>query len=190
MNIQPWCTLSQFWTSLFFHVPFWLLLLDLHKSFLRRQVRWSGIPISLRIFQFVLIHTIKYFSIFNKEEVYVFLEFSHFFYDLTMLEIWSVVPLSFLNPACTMGSCQFTYCGSLAWRILSMTLLACEMSTVVSYFEYYLAFPFLEIGMKTGLFQSCGHCRVFQICWHIECSTSTASSFRTWNTQLEFYHLH
>ena len=24
--------------------------------------------------------------------------------------------------------------------------------------------------MKTDLFQSCGHCWVFQICWHIECS--------------------
>ena len=32
--------------------------------------------------------------------------------------------------------------------------------------------------MKTDLFQSCGHCWVFQICWHIECSTFTASSFR------------
>ena len=32
--------------------------------------------------------------------------------------------------------------------------------------------------MKTDLFQSCGHCRVFQICWHIECSTFIASSFR------------
>ena len=28
-------------------------------------------------------------------------------------------------------------------------------------------------GMKTDLFQSWGHCRVFQICWHIECSTFT-----------------
>ena len=35
--------------------------------------------------------------------------------------------------------------------------------------------------MKTDLFQSCGHCWVFQICWHIECSTFTASSFRIWN---------
>ena len=32
--------------------------------------------------------------------------------------------------------------------------------------------------MKTDLFQSCGHCWVFQICWHIECSTFTASSSR------------
>ena len=35
--------------------------------------------------------------------------------------------------------------------------------------------------MKTDLFQSYGHCWVFQIAWHIECSTFTASSFRIWN---------
>ena len=37
------------------------------------------------------------------------------------------------------------------------------------------------IGIKTDLFQSCDHCWVFQICWHTECSTLTASSFRVWN---------
>ena len=36
--------------------------------------------------------------------------------------------------------------------------------------------------MKTDLFQSCGHCWVFQMCWHTECSTFTASSFRIWNS--------
>ena len=36
--------------------------------------------------------------------------------------------------------------------------------------------------MKTELFQSCGHRWVFQISWHIECSTFTASSFRIWNS--------
>ena len=36
--------------------------------------------------------------------------------------------------------------------------------------------------MKTDLFQSCGHCWVFQICWHIECNTFTALSFRIWNS--------
>ena len=35
--------------------------------------------------------------------------------------------------------------------------------------------------MKKDLYESCGHCWVFQICWHIECSTVTASSFRIWN---------
>ena len=49
-----------------------------------------------------------------------------------MLAIWSLVPLAFLNPAWTSGSSQFTYCWSLAWRILSITLLACEMSAIVT----------------------------------------------------------
>ena len=36
--------------------------------------------------------------------------------------------------------------------------------------------------MKNDLFQFCGHSRVFQICWHIMCSTFTASSFRVLNS--------
>ena len=99
-----------------------------------------------------------------------------------MLAIWSPVPLHLLNHAWTFGSSQFTYWWSLAWRILSITLLVCEMSTFVQYFEHSLALPFLGIGMKTDLFQPCGHCWIFQICWHIECSTFTASSFRIWNS--------
>ena len=44
--------------------------------------------------------------------------------------------------------------------------------------------------MRTDLFQSYGHCWVYQIWWHIECSTLTASSFRIWNnSKLEFLHL-
>ena len=33
-------------------------------------------------------------------------------------------------------------------------------------------------GMKTELFQSCGHCWIFQICSQTECSTFTTSSLR------------
>ena len=43
-------------------------------------MRWSDIPISLRIFQFVVIYTVKSFSIVNETEVDFFLEFSWFFY--------------------------------------------------------------------------------------------------------------
>ena len=45
------------------------------------QVRWSGIPISLKNFQFVVIYTVKSFSIVNDAKVDVFLEFSCFLYD-------------------------------------------------------------------------------------------------------------
>ena len=99
-----------------------------------------------------------------------------------MLAIWSLVPLPFLNPACTSGSSWFMYCWSLAWRILSVILLACEMSAIVLQFAHSLALPFFESGIKPDLFQSCGHCWVFQICWHIECSTLTTSSFRIRNS--------
>ena len=102
-----------------------------------------------------------------------------------MVAIWSLVPLFFLKPAWTSGISRFMYCWSLASRIVSITLLACEMSAIVWEFEHSLALPFFGFGMKTDLFQFCGHCWVFQICWHIECSTLTASSFRIWNSSTE-----
>ena len=71
---------------------------------------------------------------------------------------------------------------SLTWRILSITLLACEVSAICVVGWTFLALPFFGIGMKTDLFQSCGHCWVFQICWHIESSTLTTSSFGIWNS--------
>ena len=45
-----------------------------------------------------------------------------------------------------------------------------------------VVWAFFVIGMKNDLFQSCDYCWVFQICWHIECSTFTASSLRIWNS--------
>ena len=35
---------------------------------------------------------------------------------------------------------------------------------------------------QNWLLQSCGYCWVVQICWHIEFSTLSASSFRIWNS--------
>ena len=48
-----------------------------------RQVKCSGIPISFRIFQFVVIYTVRGFNGVNEAEVDVFLEFFCFFYDPT-----------------------------------------------------------------------------------------------------------
>ena len=55
-----------------------------------------------------------------------------------ILMIWSLVPLPFLNPACASGSSWFTYCWSLAWGILSITLLGCEMSTIVVWYWIFI----------------------------------------------------
>ena len=132
--------------------------------------------------QFIVIHTVKSFDIVNKAEIDVFWNSLAFLMIQQMLAIWSLVPLPFLKPAWTSGSSCFTYCWSLAWKTLSITLLTCEMSAVIIQFEHSLASPFFGIGMKTEILQSCGHCWVFQICWPGECSTFTASSFRIWNS--------
>ena len=83
-----------------------------------------------------------------------------------MLAVWLLVPLPFLNPACTSGRSQFMYWWSLAWVILSITLLACEMCPMMWKFEHSLTLSFFGIGVKTA-FPGC-HCWVFQICWHID----------------------
>ena len=73
--------------------------------------------------QFVVIHTVKGFSVVNEAEVDVFWNFFAFSMIQRMLATWSLAPLPFLNPVCTYGSSWFTYCWNLAWRTLSIFLL-------------------------------------------------------------------
>ena len=74
-NIQPWHTPFSIWNQSIVPCPVLTVVSRLAYKFLRRQVRWSGIPISWRIFQFVVIHTVKGFGIVNEAEVDVFVEF-------------------------------------------------------------------------------------------------------------------
>ena len=60
--------------------------------------------------RFVVIHTVKGFSIVSETEVDVFLEFPCFFCDPVNVGNESLVPLPFLNPTCTSGSSRFMYC--------------------------------------------------------------------------------
>ena len=46
----------------------------------------------------------------------------------------------------------------------------------------FFGIAFLRDWNENSLFQSCGHCWIFQIYWYIECSAFTASSFRIWNS--------
>ena len=71
-NIQPWGTPFPIWNQsvvpcLVLTVASWLV-----SRFLRRQVRWSGILMSLRIFEFVVILciTFKSFSAVNEVDVF------------------------------------------------------------------------------------------------------------------------
>ena len=129
-NIQPWRTPFPIWNQSVVPCPVLTVTSWPAYRFLRRQVSWFGICNLLRIFQ-VCCDPHKDFGIVNKTEVGVFLEVSFFFYDPRDIGIWSLVPLPFVNPACTSGISHFTYCWSLAWRILSIVMLACEMSTTV-----------------------------------------------------------
>ena len=122
-------------------------------------------------FPFFVIHTLKGFSVVYETETRMFFwNYLAFSMIQQMLAVSSLVSLPFLNPACTSGLSWLMYCWSLAWRILSMSLLSCEMNTI--------DIALLWTGMVIDLFQSCGLCWFFQICWHIEWSISTASSFR------------
>ena len=99
-----------------------------------------------------------------------------------MLVIWSLVPLPCLNPACISGSSWFIYCWSLTWRILSITLLNKKWVQLYGSLNILWHYLSLRLEWKLKLFLFCGHCWVFQSCWHIEWSTLTASSFRICNS--------
>ena len=73
-NIQPWCTPFPIWNQSVVPCPVLTVASWPAYRFLKSQVRWSGTPISFRIFQFIVIHTVKGFDIVNKAEVDVFLE--------------------------------------------------------------------------------------------------------------------
>ena len=111
----------------------------------------------------------------------VFLEFSCFFYDpMNVSSLFS-------------GSSAFSKSSLYIWKfsvhmlkpclsVYSITWLACGMSTTMPYFQHSFSLSFIGIGRETDLFQSWSHGWVFQICWHIECSTLTVPSFRIWNS--------
>ena len=89
------------------------------------------------------------------------------------------------------GSSAFSKTSLNVWKFTLHVLLKPGLKNFEHYFTstwdewncaVVWALPFFGIGMKIDLFQSCGHCGLCQICWHILCSTFTASSFRIWNS--------
>ena len=117
--------LFLFGTSPLFHVQLYCFLTCIQVSQEAGNVVWYS-----HLFKNfpVCCDPVKGFGVVNKAEVDVFRELFCFMMIQQMLAIWSLVPLPFLNLAWTSGSSQFTCCWSLAWRILRITLLACEVS--------------------------------------------------------------
>ena len=131
-NIQTWSTpfpsgnqsviLCQVLT-----VPSWPAY-----RFLRRELKSSAIPSSWRVFHSLLWSTQRLqCSQWSRSRYFWGIPLLFLWSSRQMLAIWSLVHLPFLNPSCTSGSSQFTCYWSLAWRILSIILLACEMSAFV-----------------------------------------------------------
>ena len=114
-------------TSFLFHVQFWLLLPDLHTGFSRGRSGGLVFP-SLSEFSTVYCdpHCQRLWHV-NKAEIDVFLELSCFFDD--PVDVGNLISGSsvFSKTSLNIWKFTFTYCWSLAWRNLRLTLLACEM---------------------------------------------------------------
>ena len=97
--------------------------------------------------QFAVIHTVK--GIVNKAEVDVFLEFSCFFYD--PVDVGNLISDSSAFSKCSLNIWKFSVHVLLkpSLKDFEHSLLACEMSAIVWWFEQSLALPFCGIGMKT-----------------------------------------
>ena len=81
--------------------------------------------------QFVVIHTVEAFSIVKEAELDVFLELSCFFYDPTDVGNLICGFSAFSKSSLNIWRFLVHILLSLAWRILSITLLACEISAIV-----------------------------------------------------------
>ena len=123
-NIQPWHTPFPIWNQSIVLCPVLTVASWSAYRFLKRQVRCSGIPIIWRIFQFVVIHKVKSFSIVKEADF--FLELSCFFDDLadvgnltscfsvfykSRLYIWKFTILVLLKP----GLQNFKHYFALMW---------------------------------------------------------------------------
>ena len=130
----------------------------------------------LQEFSSLLWSTQSGFSVVNEAQVDVFLEFPCFLYDpadvgnlissssvlsKSSLNIWNLLVHILLKPR--LKDFQHYLVGM--WN---------ELNCVVVWDS--LALPFIGIGMQTKLFQSCDHCWVFQICWHVESNFNSISN--------------
>ena len=98
---------------------------------------------------------------------------------IQMLAIWTYVPLPFLNLSWTSGSSWFMYCWSLTWRILFANMWN-EYNCAIVWTFFGIAF--LWDWIENWPFPVLWPLLSFQISWHIEWNSFTASSFRIWNS--------
>ena len=160
--------------------------------FLKRQVRWSGIPISWRIFHSLCdSHDQRlWHSQYSRSRCFFWNSLA-FLMIQQMLAIWSLVPLPFLNSAWAPGSSWFTYCWSLAWRILSNYFASmwdeCNCAVVWAFFGIAFLWDWNENWLISSPVATAEFSKFAGIL-SAALSQHHLSGFEI--AQLEFYHLH
>ena len=149
-DIQPWGTPFPIWNQSVVPCPVLTVASWPAYRFLQRQIRWSGIPISSRIF-----HTVKGFRIVNKAETDVFLELSCFFNDpmhvgnltsgssafsKTSLNIWKFMVHVFLKP----GLENFKHYFTSVWD-------ECNCAVVWTFFGIAFLWHYPSLGLEWKL---------------------------------------
>ena len=126
-------------------------------------------------------HIVKGFRIVNKAEIDVFLGLSCFFDDTT--DVGNLIS----------GSSAFSKTSLNIWKFMVHILLKPGLENIKHPFTRvwdecnclvvwtFFGIAFLWNWNENHIFQSYGHCWVFQIFWYIECSIFTISSFRIWD---------
>ena len=161
------------------------------------QARWSGIPISLRIFQFVVIHMVKGFGIINKVAADVFLELSCFFDD--PMDVGNLIS----------SSSAFSKSSLNIWKFSVHVLLKFGLENFEHYFASewdecncvvvwtFFGIAFLWDWNETDLFQSYGHCcsrfQLYVTLWTLACQAPLSIlwfSRQEYTEELHKKHLH
>ena len=167
---------------------FWLHFLSFYSSFWRRK--WQPTPVFLPgeshgqrgLVGYGLWGCIESDKTEQLTHTDVFLELSCFFDD--PVDVGNLISGSFAFSKSSLNMCKFSVHVLLKISLENFEHFFASMwhdcNCAVVWTVFGIAF--LWTGMKTDLFQRCGHCCTFQICWHIECSDLTASSFRIWNS--------
>ena len=180
--MQPWHTPFLIWSQPV--VPCTVLTIASWPvyRFLRRQVRWSSNPISFKIFQFIVIHTVKGFGIVNKAEVCVFLELCCFFYD--PVDVGNLIS----------GSSAFSKTNLNIWKFMFHILVKPGLENFEHYFTSvwdecncvvvwaFFRVAFLWYWNTNWTFPVLWPLVSFPNLLHIDCSTFKTSSFRILNS--------
>ena len=115
-----------------------------------------------------MIHTVKGFSVVTETEIDVFLEFPCLLCDpiyvgnlisgssalsKPSLDVWKFLVCIMLKSIIQDFKHDLT---RVQWEMSA--IVQWEMSAIAQWLDHSLVLPFLGIGMRIDLFQSCGHC--------------------------------